>query len=163
MAAIKQDERSRLIKLIHVGRRELGMDDESYRAMLSNIPRLEGATSSKDLSVPNLKVVLEVLKSKGFKVVPNPKKAAITTQNSKKATITTSKTDKKMADDAQSKLIRHLWLELHNKGAVRDPSETALTRFVANRVQVEALQWLSTAQASRVIEHLKKWLKRANS
>lgn len=153
MAAIKQDERNRLIKLIHVGRRELGMDDESYRAMLSNIPRLEGATSSKDLSVPNLKVVLEVLKSKGFKVVPNPKKA----------TKTTPKTVKKMADDAQSKLIRHLWLELHNKGAVRDPSETALTRFVANRVQVEALQWLSTAQASRVIEHLKKWLKRANS
>ena len=153
MAAIKQDERNRLIKLIHVGRRELGMDDESYRAMLSNIPRLEGATSSKDLSVPNLKVVLEVLKSKGFKVVPNPKKAAKTAP----------KTDKKMADDAQSKMIRHLWLELHNKGAVRDPSETALTRFVANRVQVEALQWLSTAQASRVIEHLKKWLKRANS
>jgi phage gp16-like protein len=152
MAAIKTDERARLIKLIHVGRRELAMDDESYRAMLANTPALEGATSSKDLSVPKLKVVLELLKNKGFKVVPKAKKAG---QNGRK-------TDVKMADDAQSKLIRHLWLELHSKGAVRDPSEVALNRFVLNRVQVEALQWLNTAQASKVIEHLKKWLKRVN-
>jgi phage gp16-like protein len=149
--AKRSDERLRLIKLIHVGRRELNMDDESYRLMLANIPELEGATSSKDLSVPKLKLVLEQLKSKGFKVVPKAGKTGSAPR----------KTSPKMADDAQSKLIRHLWLELHNIGAVRDSSEVALNRFVLNRVQVEALQWLSTAQASRVIEHLKQWLKRA--
>lgn len=153
MAANKHsDERLRLIKLIHVGRRELNMDEESYRLMLANIPELEGATSSANLSVPKLKVVLELLKQKGFKVVPKAGKSAVLTR----------KTNIKQANDPQSKLIRHLWLELHNKGAVRDPSEAALNRFVLKRVQVEALQWLSTAQASQVIEHLKQWLKRAD-
>jgi phage gp16-like protein len=151
VAAKKVDERLRLIKLIHVGRRELSMDDESYRLMLANIPELEGATSSKDLSVPKLKIVLELLKKKGFKVVPKAGKSASLPR----------KTTTKLADDPQSKLIRHLWLELHNVGAVRDSSEVALNRFVLNRVRVEALQWLSTAQASQVIEHLKQWLKRA--
>lgn len=148
-----ESERLRLIKLIHVGRRELSMDDESYRLMLANIPELEGATSSKDLSVPKLKIVLELLKKKGFKVAPKAGKSASSPR----------KTTGKLADDPQSKLIRHLWLELHNVGAVRDPSEVALNRFVLNRVQVEALQWLSTAQASQVIEHLKQWLKRTEN
>jgi phage gp16-like protein len=148
--AKKSDERLRLIKLIHVGRRELSMDDESYRLMLANIPELEGATSSKDLSVPKLKTVLELLKKKGFKVVPKAGKSASSPR----------KTAAKLADDPQSKLIRHLWLALHDAGAVRDSSEAALNRFVLNRVRVEALQWLSTAQASQVIEHLKQWLKR---
>lgn len=150
IAAKKSDERLRLIKLIHVGRRELSMDDESYRLMLANIPELEGATSSKDLSVPKLKIVLELLKKKGFKVVPKAGKSASSPR----------KTAAKLADDPQSKLIRHLWLELHNVGAVRDSSEAALNRFVKNQVKVEALQWLSTAQASKVIENLKQWLKR---
>lgn len=150
MASKIELERLRLIKLIHVGRRELAMDDESYRAMLANMPQLEGVTSSKDLSVPKLKVVLELLKAKGFRVVPKAKKTGAIAR----------KTDLKQADDAQSRLIRHLWLELHNIGAVRDPSEVALSRYVFRIAQVNALQWLDSAQASKVIESLKKWLKR---
>jgi len=150
VAITKTDERTRLIRLIHVGRRELGMDDDSYRAMLANTPTLEGATSSKDLTIPKLKVVLELLKKKGFKVVPK----------SPKSTWKPVRSTKNMADDAQSKLIRHLWLRLHEVGAVRDPSEAALGKFVCRMVKIEALQWLDNRQASRVIENLKKWLNR---
>jgi phage gp16-like protein len=140
-------ERQRLIKLIHVGRRQLNMDEDSYRQMLANIPVLEGATSIKDLSVPKLTAVLELMKRKGFRVVP---KAAGKT-----------KPDRKLADDAQSKLIRHLWLSLHEAGKVRDPSERALAAYVCRIAKIEALQWLDTKGASQVIETLKKWLKRA--
>jgi len=150
MAAKHEAERLRLIKLIHVGRRELNMDEESYRAMLSNMPELEGATSTAKLSVPKLKLVLELLKTKGFKVTPKAK-------NSVKKP---RKIDLKQADDAQSRLIRHLWLELHTIGAVRDSSEVALSRYVFRITQVNALQWLDSNQASRVIESLKKWHKR---
>lgn len=149
MATTKVDERSRLIKLIHVGRRELAMDDDSYRAMLANIPALEGATSTKDLPVPKLHAVLELLKRKGFKVVP---KAA-----------GKGKPDRKLADDAQSKLIRHLWLTLHESGKVRDPSERALAAYVCRIAKIEALQWLDTAGASKVIETLKKWSNRPHA
>lgn len=143
MAKAKDDaKRLRLIKLIHVARRELGMQEEDYRMMLANMPSLEGATSVAKLSVPKLHLVLEQLKAKGFKVVPRQKESI------------------KLADDAQSKLIRHLWLELHTAGKVRDPSESALARFISNNTGVAALQWLNTKQASGVIERLKKWLDR---
>lgn len=135
--------RKQLIKLIHVGRRELGMQDDDYRAMLANIPQLEGATSSAKLPIPKLKLVLETLKAKGFKVVPKDKKTQI-----------------KMADDPQSKLIRHLWLSLHSVGKVRDSSEKALNSYVARLTKVDQLQWLDRKQAATVIESLKSWLER---
>ncbi len=138
--------RLRLIKIIHVARRELGMDESTYRSMLANLPGLDGATSSAKLTVPQLRLLLDGLKKKGFKVRPKggPGKAG----------------NRKMADDNQSKLIRHLWLSLHGLGAVRDPSEQALAKFVSKMTKVGSLQWLSSKQASQVIENLKRWLHR---
>ena len=54
--------RLRLIKLIHVARRELRMDADTYRLMLAGMKGLGGATSTAELSVPNLLSVLEQLK-----------------------------------------------------------------------------------------------------
>jgi hypothetical protein len=53
-----------------------------------------------------------------------------------------------------------VWLTLHSLGAVRDPSEEALAKFVLNMTGVNALQWLKGSQASRVIENLKQWQQR---
>lgn len=135
---MKADNRLRLIKLIHVARRELCMDDDTYRLLLSGMKGLGGATSTADLSVPNLYRVLEQLKQRGFKVRP-------------------SKKQRPLAADDQSKKIRAFWLTLHGMGEVRDPSEEALAKFVMKMTGVQALQWLSSDQASQVIENLKKW------
>lgn len=141
-AATSNANRLRLIKLIHVARRELRMDDDTYRLMLSGMPVLNGVTSTADLSVPNLVQVLEQLKAKGFKVHP-------------KAT-----SRKQPASDPRSRKIRSLWLSLRERGALRDPSEEALIKFVVGITGVAALQWLTAAQASQVIEQLKQWLQR---
>ncbi|RMT61671.1 hypothetical protein ALP29_00244 [Pseudomonas syringae pv. avii] len=144
-AAPSNPNRLSLIKLIHVARRELCMEADTYRLMLAGMKDLDGATSTADLSIENLLKVLEQLKQKGFK--PRPNKAG----------------KRLLADDIQSKKIRSLWLELHELGAVRDPSEAALAEFVKSMTRVSALQWLSTAQASRVIENLKQWMGRVQS
>lgn len=141
-AAPSNPNRVRLIKLIHVARRELHMDDDTYRLMLAGMKGLDGATSTADLSVPKLLRVLEQLKQKGFKVRPN------------------TKAKRPLADDEQSKKIRALWLTLHDMGAVRDPSEAALAKYVLRMTKVAALQWLNAAQASQVIENLKQWMGR---
>ncbi|MFJ7792946.1 gp16 family protein [Pseudomonas sp. NPDC096950] len=135
-------DRLRYIKLIHVARRELRMDDDTYRMMLAGMKGLGGATSTADLSVPNLLKVLEQLKQRGFKVRPN------------------AAGKRPKANDEQSKKIRSLWLTLHDLGAVRDPSEEALAKFVLSMTKVSALQWLTAVQASRVIENLKQWQNR---
>lgn len=144
-AAPSNPDRLRLIKLIHVARREMRMDDETYRLMLSGMTGLDGATSTANLSVPNLLRVLEQLKQRGFK--PRPKKAGT----------------RPRANDEQSRKIRSLWLELHDLGEVRDPSEEALANFVKSMTKVSALQWLNVAQASRVIENLKQWQHRVTN
>ncbi len=144
-AAPSNPDRLRLIKLIHVARREMRMDDETYRLMLSGMTGLDGATSTADLSVPNLLRVLEQLKQRGFK--PRPNKAGT----------------RPRANDEQSRKIRSLWLELHDLGEVRDPSEEALANFVKSMTKVSALQWLNVAQASRVIENLKRWQHRVTN
>lgn len=141
-AAPVDPNRLRYIRLIHVARRELRMDDDTYRMLLAGMKGLDGATSTADLSVPNLMKVLEQLKQRGFKVRPN--------QSGKRP----------QANDDQSKKIRSLWLTLHDLGAVRAPSEAALAKFVKSMTRVSALQWLNAAQASRVIEHLKQWHRR---
>ncbi len=147
MASPSSDPRTRLIRLIHVARRQLGMQEDDYRQFLANIPALEGATSVADLTIPKLDMVLDRLKAKGFKVVPKTKSPQ-------------KKPPRKLADDPQSRLIRHLWLSLHTAGKVRDPSEQALAKYAARLTKVEQLQWLDGKQAAVVIESLKDWLER---
>ncbi|KVO25383.1 hypothetical protein WJ74_30215 [Burkholderia ubonensis] len=130
--------RQRLIRLIHVAKRDLAMADDSYRGVLRQIGKKESAA---DLTIPELEKVLEHLKRCGFKVRSN-------------------KQSRGRADDDQSKMIRGLWIELAERGVVQNRSEEALAAFVKRMTGIDALDWLSSAQASRVIEHLKKWRNR---
>ncbi|WP_197329554.1 gp16 family protein [Ralstonia syzygii] len=131
-------DRQQFIRLIHVAKRDLAMDDDTYRSILLQVGK---KASAADLSIPELKKVLEHLKRCGFKV--RSKQGA-----------------RRQADDDQSKMIRGLWLELAGRGVVHNASEEALAAFVKRMTGVDALQWLSAVQASRVIEHLKKWRNR---
>jgi len=141
--------------LLAVGKTELNWDDEFYYGIwlpMQGATLKDGRYSATTLSDKQLLNALEAMKQSGFKVrhangnkAGNPKSRAL-------------------ADDAQSKMIRALWLELHAVGGVRHSSERALARWIAGQTKssdgIEALQWLSSAQASRLIEQLKQWLQR---
>jgi phage gp16-like protein len=132
--------KGKLIKLIHVAKRSLVLDDADYRAMLEG---QTGKTSCSQMSMSELEKVVEHLRSRGFEELPGRKAKA-----------------EKQADDPQSKLIRHLWLKLHGLGAVKDSSEKALASFVKRQTHVERLEWLNGYQATTVIESLKCWVNR---
>ena len=137
----KFNKKLNLIKLIHVAKTKLGLDDEIYRDILKSTT---GKDSSKLLTPAQLEAVLDRLKQLGFTVESN--KTGV----------------KNLASDAQSKLIRHLWLQLYRAGQVKNGSEKALAKFIENRVKVSALQFLSTESADMVINHLRQWCKRCN-
>ncbi|MBO1856821.1 regulatory protein GemA [Burkholderia cenocepacia] len=124
---------------IHIAKQQLGMDDDTYRAMLRSVG---GVQSSKELTPAGASRVLKHLEQSGFKPV------------GRKPTMHAA------ADDAQSRKIRALWIDLHARGEVRDSSENALASYVHRQTGVSALKWLSAAQASLVIESLKKWIER---
>lgn len=137
---MKFNKKTKLIQLIHIGKSKLGLDDELYREVLESTT---GKNSSKAMTVAQLEAVLDRMKQLGFDIESKAKAGV-----------------KNLADDAQSKLIRHLWLELYNAGEVRNNSEKALAKFVENKVHVSALQFLNSQSADMIITHLRQWCKR---
>lgn len=137
---MKFNKKTNLIKLIHVGKTKLALDDELYRDILKSTT---GKTSSKELNIAQLEAVLDRFKQLGFEVESKNKSGV-----------------KNLANDDQSKLIRHLWLKLHEVGEVRNSSEKALAKFVEKRVGVSALQFMSSNHADMIINHLRQWCKR---
>lgn len=135
-----KNSKGKLIQLIHIAKSKLHLDDDTYRA---NLKQLTGKDSTKAMTHTEIQTVFDDLKTKGFKTAP--------------AKNTKLKRESSLADDDQSKLIRHLWLSLHSLGEVRDPSETALANYVKRQTGVQFLQWLKMEQASTVIESLKQW------
>ncbi len=121
-----------LIKVIHVGKRQLGLDDETYRAMLCNVT---GRESTKDMTRRELLLVVDALTRAGFRVA----KPGVTDRS------------------PQAKKIRALWLELYDLGAVRDKSERALLAYVQRITGAEKTEWCTTEQLQSVIETLKAW------
>lgn len=145
-----EHERQRLIRLIHVGKRDLNMDDDTYRSVLLKIGN---QNSCKSLSVPKLEQVLEHMKRAGYVVrSKNPKNGK--TGPGKPAL------SRPLALDQESKKIRALWLFLHETGIVKNSSEAALAAYVKRITKVDALQWLDGDQSHTVIETLKKWAMR---
>jgi len=138
------DRRKKLVSKVKIAQKQLCMDDDAYRDLLFSITKQRSAAK---LKVWELENVLKRMVNLGFKA--KPAKAA---------------GDRKQADDNQSKMIRALWLELHESGKVRDSSEKALVNFAKGQLKttsgIDALQWLSVRQKRRLIEQLKLWLAR---
>lgn len=140
MPKFNSDTNKKLKQLIHVAKNKLHMDDDLYRDVLEQVT---GLRSTTEMTTKQLEAVLDRLKQSGFTV---KSKAGV----------------KNLASDAQSKLIRHLWLVLANAGVVRNSSELALAAYVERVAKVSALQFLSTDKAIKVIESLKKMCQRNN-
>lgn len=133
-------DRARLIRLIHVARRELQMPEDSYRNVLRTVARKDSAA---DMNIRQLQDVLDHLKKAGFKV--------------RQAAAAPARQSRPLASDPDHKKIRAIWLMLADMGVVRDPSERALAAYCRRLTRVEALQWINAAQAHKLIESLKKW------
>ena len=143
----RAQKKQRLIRLIHVAKTQLMMDDGEYRVLLANLSC--GKTSSTKLSVEELELAVRAMKMRGF-VITTKAQAA-----SSEPDLPVHMPNRMM--EAQVKKIRALWLELHHLGAVRSPSELSLARFVKRMTGIDYHGWLGTDDAIRVIEHLKKW------
>ena len=146
-----QPDAKRLLTLVHVGRRELSLDDEDYRALLESVT---GSRSAKGLKAAQLEAVVTAMKGLGFKVKGN----------------TTGRRSPPSAAHVQAPEVRKLraiWITMHRHGLLRDGSETALNHYVErqtvrinNGVGVAEVAWLSEALAYLVLESLKNWHKR---
>lgn len=135
---LPESERKRLIRLIHVAKKQLGLGDDQYRAVL------EGATgknSCADMVGLEVKRAYDAMVRLGFK--PGPAKNAA------------------KAKSPQLAKMRAQWIELHGLGLVKDRSDAGLLKFCKRLTGVDRLEWLTPAQASKAIEGLKAMRQRA--
>ena len=147
MKTTMQDGRKRLISAVHVGKTQLGLDDDTYRALLEKVT---GQRSAAKLTYQQLNAVLDNMKAQGFSY----KKPAQRRQSPK-------------SKGTDIDRIRAIWITMSKQGFVRDGSEAALDAYVKrmtaklnNGIGVEHVAWLKDVQVEHVMEALKNWHRR---
>lgn len=139
-----EEGRARLIKLIHVARRDLEragrMDEPGYRELLRAASNGRH-DSAANMSYTALKAALVRLQQAGFQARKAPSK-------------------RPLALAPEDRKARALWLFLHALGVVKDPSEQALAAYVRRIAKVDDLRWVNSAGSMALIESLKKWAMR---
>ncbi|MCS3766916.1 phage gp16-like protein [Aeromonas hydrophila] len=151
------NERTRLFRLVQVGRRSLGLDEETYRELLA---QQSGKRSAAELTLQELDKVLLVMKGAGFK--PTVKRGVKGGKQKRLSPVSGTQ-----VRAAEIGVIRAIWITMAKHGLLRDGSETALNHYVErqtvrinNGVGVSEVAWLSEALAYPVLESLKNWHKR---
>lgn len=134
-----------LIRKIHVGCRQLGLDEDLRRDLQREAT---GKDSLRGMSEAELKAVLKVLKNRGFKPVAKGRHAP--------------------APRADLRLVHKLWWLLDRAGAVKANGRAGLNAFIRARF---AAHWGSVpadidmlrnhAQIADVIDALKAMCRRA--
>lgn len=137
-------DRVKLIQVIHVAKRELRLNEETYRTALRTASRGR-VDSTSSMTDAELKATLESFKRAGFRVRTSGTPAAA---------------PRPLDQSDFGRKVRALWLFLFELGAVRDPSETALAAYVKRITGVDDLRWVPGRKADMLIESLKKWAMR---
>lgn len=129
--------RRAMVAKVHMARKELGLDEDTYRAALK---RVTGKSSAGDMNDGELVRVLDDFKTKGWKAkAGRPAPAA----------------------HPVARKARALWISLAQLGVVRDPSERGLESFAKRQLGVERLAWADQSQGYKLIEALKAMAERA--
>lgn len=126
---VRQDSnRDGMVRKLHVGRKQLGLEDADYRALLQ---RVTGKASSTQCSEGELDLVLKEMKRIGFRATRPSEKPYV-------------------------RLIYALWAEM-GPLLRSDGTREALRAYVLRMTKVSAPEFLDEPKARRVIEGLKAW------
>lgn len=155
--------RRRELALIHMGAKEVGLDDEAYRDMLRAVA---GVDSAGALDARGRQDVIRHLKSCGFRPSPTGSRLRPTEGRPGRPgdPVAQVKAGLVVGEDQkpQEALILALWKELERLGAFRYGMHARLDTFMRRcGVPIAHPRFCTPAQASKVIEALKSWLRRA--
>lgn len=125
--------RVRALGKLHALKRDLGLDDDTYRDFLE---REMGKRSASALSEGEIGTVIARL---GRQATAKPLIPAT----------------------PQGRLLQGLWMSLHNLAITTDASDAALMAFVRRQTGIQKAEWLRSQQdVEKVAEALKAWLTR---
>jgi phage gp16-like protein len=123
---------------IHVGKKQLDLDDEDYRSLLQ---RITGKRSAGEMTLVEQGAVVDEMRRLGFRDGVRPSKRRATGRYAAK--------------------LQALWIAGFNLGVVRSKDDAAMIAFVERQTGLSHTRFLvEPADAAKAIEALKKWLDR---
>lgn len=133
------DDRRRLLAKVHVAKKQLALDDDTYRDVLE---RVTGQRSAGELDVGQLIAVLEAFRARGWE----------------------SRSRSTPSSKPHVRKMWALWGDLaREKIVTAKDTRAALRAYVLRLTGVSDPEWLSPDQASTVIESLKQWRRRVDA
>ena len=136
------NRRKRELALIHIGKKELGWDEDTYRDALHS---WTGKRSAGKLNQKQRGTVIDAMKALGFKPERTQEPEPVVVHED---------------DDPELRKIKVLWRELHRAGKVNNPSLRSLNRFCIRMTRDEHVKFLDGPDRQKMIEVLKNWLHR---
>lgn len=137
--------RNRLYALLQIGKKQLAMDDETYRAFLASHGATEknGHISASTMGIGNLAKAVSDLEKKGFR--PTRQSNVSRISNWRKPRINK---------------IKALWFALADAGVVHERNEQAMEKFCLSLIKASRMEWSTSNDLNKCIEALKSWGKR---
>lgn len=133
MSAAASRPHPKRLKLLNVAKRQLGLSDDDWRAMLS---RVAGVVSSADLNDAGFERLMIELNRLGFHSTTSRRQFGHRPG---------------FASPAQVATIRDLWKRYHGD----DPDEVALNAWLTRFHHVSALRFVTAEKANKVLPSLK--------
>lgn len=129
-------QKAKLVQLVHIGKSQLQMSEESYRLLLQQF----GKQSSKEMTEEELRQLVVILQQKGADI-------RLPFGHSREL----SAIDKK---------LWATWKTMAKAGVIADRSSSGLNAYVQRTFPNKAWHQLSTPETVQVLESLKQWQKR---
>lgn len=142
---------------LHMARKELGLSEEDYRAVLA---RTTGKSSSADMTDAQLDAALAEFVRLGWKAKSSGSDLKVGRAGVASGSRIPGATSRP-ADHPVAAKARAMWISLWNLGVVHNPAEAALEAFAARQLGVAKLQWANQAHGYKLIEALKSMAQRA--
>jgi phage gp16-like protein len=141
------NNRNRYYALLQLGKKQLCMDENTYRDFLAvnGAKEKDGHISASTMHIGDLVKAVSVMQVLGFK--PTRQSNVARMSNWRLPRI---------------KKITALWCALADAGVVHDRGEAAMERFCVNLMRSDHLRWATTAELNQCIEALKSWAQREN-
>lgn len=121
---------------VHIAKKLLGLDEETYRDVLERVTRQR---STQHLNLHELERVLAEMRRLGW-----------TGETKRKAP----------SKQAHVRKIWALWRQIEQLGGIEGEPRAALRSWLSRQVGVEEPEWVDGDAGRRVIEQLKAWVAR---
>lgn len=122
------------IALVHVAKRQLGLEDEEYEALLARA----GASHANQLTAGGFRILMAAFEDLGFQSTSPRRPMGLRRDR---------------ASDAQITCIRAMWAQCTGG----DGTEKGLQTWLEGKFKVSSVRFVSAADAPRVIAALRAW------